>query len=94
MSDLPPILMRRSEVISLKEAVYRTGKSEKTIRTWCRDLRIARQSGQNAPLEISAPALEMVMHGDMEALELLRHGSRDDCRVRRFFDHLGISAEG
>lgn len=91
MNDLPPILMRRSEVISMKEAVYRTGKSEKTIRTWCRDLRIARQSSHNAPIEISAPALEMAMHGDTEALELLREGRRDHPRVKRVFEFLGLA---
>ena len=88
-----PILMRRSDVISLKEAVYRTGKSDKTIRNWCKEFCIARQSSPSAPVEISAPALEMVIHGDIEALELLRRGERLHPRVKRFFDHLGLADE-
>lgn len=87
-----PILMNRADIITLKEAIYRTGKSDKTLRTWCRLFGISRQTHTGAPIEISAPALEMVMHGDMEALELLRGGNRHHPRVRRFFDHLGLSA--
>ncbi|MHC2457689.1 hypothetical protein ACVMIX_004330 [Rhizobium leguminosarum] len=86
-----PILMRRGDIITLKEAVHRTGKSDRTLRSWCKLFGISRQANGGAPIEISAPALEMVMHGDMEALELLRSGNRHHPRVRRFFDHLGLS---
>ncbi|MFF0947458.1 hypothetical protein ACFYE9_07250 [Rhizobium leguminosarum] len=86
-----PILMQRSDIITLKEAVHRTGKTDRTLRTWCKLFGISRQTNSGAPIEISAPALEMVMHGDMEALELLRSGHRHHPRVRRFFDHLGLS---
>jgi hypothetical protein len=88
-----PILMHRSEVTSLKEAAYRTGKSEKTLKSWCRQFGIGRQSSSGAPIEISAPALEMVLHGDTSALELLRDGDRHHPRVKRYFDHLGIPIE-
>jgi hypothetical protein len=84
--------MRRTDIISLKEAVYRTGKSEKTLRNWCRDFAIGRQTCPSAPIEVSAPALEMVIHGDFEALALLREGNRQHDAVRRYFDHLGIVA--
>ncbi|MDR9808209.1 hypothetical protein [Rhizobium hidalgonense] len=86
-----PILMQQNDIITLKEAVHRTGKSDRTLRSWCKLFRISRQTNSGAPIEISAPALEMVMHGDMEALELLRSGNRHHPRVRRFFDHLGLS---
>ncbi|MGO6898748.1 hypothetical protein ACCT15_35630 [Rhizobium ruizarguesonis] len=86
-----PILMHRSDIITLKEAVHRTGKSDRTLRSWCKLFGISRQASSGAPIEISAPALEMVMHGDMEALELLRRGDRHHPRVRRFFEHLGLS---
>ncbi|MBB3747444.1 hypothetical protein FHX10_007001 [Rhizobium sp. BK591] len=89
--DAWPILMHRSDIITLKEAVHRTGKSDRTLRTWCKLFGISRQTNSGAPIEISAPALEMVMHGDVEALELLRSGNRHHPRVRRFFDHLGLS---
>ncbi|NML73077.1 hypothetical protein HHL25_02950 [Rhizobium sp. S-51] len=87
---LAPILMRRDEVINLKSAVHLTGRSEKTIRNWCHEFGIGVQACPGAPLEISAPALEMLRHGDLVALDLLRHGRRDHDRVRRYFDHLGL----
>lgn len=87
---LAPILMRRDEIINLKTAVHVTGRSEKTIRGWCRAFGIGVQPSAGAPLDISAPGLEMVKHGDFAALELLRSGKRDHPRVRRFFDHLGL----
>lgn len=89
---LAPILMRKDEIINLKTAVYDTGRSEKTIRGWCKDFGIGVQPCPGAPLEISAPALEMVKHGDVAALELLRQGNRAHARVRRYFDHLGLPA--
>lgn len=91
MSHPQPILMRRSEIIDIAEAVRRTGRSSRTIRKYCHDLGIGRQSGSGVRIEISAPALEMVMHGQWEALELLRDGNRSDARVKRIYDHLGLS---
>ncbi|WET74104.1 hypothetical protein [Rhizobium croatiense] len=87
-----PILMRRPDIVALKTAVDRTGKSERTIRNWCRVYGIARQTTPGAPLEISAPALEMVLHGDFKALEMLRGGDRNSLQVKRYFDHLGLPA--
>jgi len=63
-----PILMHRSDIITLKETVHRTGKTGRTLRNWCKLFGISRQTNSGAPIEISAPALEMVMHGDIEAL--------------------------
>lgn len=90
MDRLPPILMRRDEIIPLKRAVEHAGKSPDTIRRWCKQHGIARQSGPAAPLEISILALEMVLHSDFEALELLRAGSRGAGAVRRYLEHLGL----
>lgn len=89
--SLAPILMHSAEVIPMAEAVRRYGKTDKTLRKICKDHAIARQTSPRAPLEISAPALEMVMHGDMEALELLRDGDRLNPRVSRIFRHLGLA---
>lgn len=88
----PIVFMRRSEVISLKEAVRRYGGSDKTIRKYCLEYGISSQPVPNAPLRISAPGLHMVMHGQWEALELLRSGDRTTPVVRRIFDDLGIPA--
>lgn len=87
-----PILMRPDEIINLKTAVHRTGRDEKTLRGWCKEFGIGRQAKPGAPLDISAPALEMVVHGDVAALELLREGKRTHPRVKRYFDHLGVPA--
>lgn len=85
-----PILMHRDEVIPLKRAMKHSGKSEPTIRRWCRAYGIARQASRNAPLEISILALEMVLHADFEALEVLRAGDRASPLVRRYVEHLGL----
>ncbi|MEY9531164.1 hypothetical protein [Sinorhizobium fredii] len=85
-----PVLMRPDDIINLKSAVHITGRTEKTIRGWCKQFGIGSQACPGAPLEISAPALEMVRRGDIAALELLREGRRDHPRVRRYFDFLGI----
>lgn len=85
-----PILMRKDDIILMKRAEDHAGKTDKTIRNWCRQYGIGRQSCPGAPIEISAPALEMVLEGDMIALELLREGNRTHPRVKRYFDHLGI----
>lgn len=87
---LAPILMRHDEIINLKMAVHVTGRSERTIRDWCRDFGIGVKACPGSPLQISAPALEMVKHGDFAALELLREGNRQHPRVKRIFDHLGL----
>ena len=79
-----PILMHRSDIITLKEAIYRTGKSDRTLRNWCKQFGIGRQTSPGAPLEISAPGLEMVLHGDFDALELLREGNRRDRRAYHY----------
>ena len=85
-----PVLMRPGEVISLKEAVYRTGRNEKTIARWCRQDGIGRRAEPGAPWEISAIALEAKLYGDVEAVEDLRRGRFASPRVRRYVEHLGL----
>ncbi|MBO9168347.1 hypothetical protein [Rhizobium sp. L245/93] len=85
-----PILMQPGDVINMKRAIAWTGRSDKTLRLWCRKYRIARQSANGSSLEISAPALEMVRYNDLVALELLRSGVRTHERVKRYFDHVGV----
>lgn len=89
-SEPRPILMHPDEVLNLAHAAHHAGRSPGTIRRWCRQHGIARQSGPNAPLEISLLGLEMLRHDDIEALELLRAGKRNDPDVRRYVDHLGL----
>lgn len=85
-----PILMRKGETIGMKQAEDLTARDAKTITRWCRAYGIGVHTCQSAPWCISAPALMMVFHGDIKALELLRLGKRGHPRVSRFFDELGI----
>ncbi|PWE55594.1 hypothetical protein DEM27_15455 [Metarhizobium album] len=89
--SLWPILMEPDDIISVKEAMFRADLDHKAVRRLCKMHAIARQTGRSAPLQISGPAFEMVISGDMVALELLRANRRDHPRVQRYFDHLGIS---
>jgi hypothetical protein len=97
MNELPlgdglgpwPVLILEDEEINIKAACHRTGKTDKTIRQWCRDYGIG-GAMPGSPLRISAPALLMVFHGDVAALELLREGKRNHPRVRRYYDEFGI----
>jgi hypothetical protein len=88
--DQPPILIKADEALNLAMASFHAGKSSRTIRDWCSRYGIGCAPSKSGTLRISAPALEMVLHGDMAALDLLRDGKRDDERVRRYFDHLGL----
>ncbi|MDO9416207.1 hypothetical protein [Pararhizobium sp.] len=89
-TDLPPILIKLEEVLTLQQAAHRANKSVDTVKRLCRKHHIARQAGPHGRMEISAVALEMVIHGDLKALAQLRSGNRDDQMVRRYFDHLGL----
>lgn len=86
-----PVLMRPEEIISLKEAVYRTGKNEKTIRRWCIEDGIGRRTSKGAPWEISAVALEAKRYGDVEALEEMRQSPLPTAgQVTRYLISLGL----
>ena len=85
-----PVLIRRDECLSIKRAAYHAGKNDRTIRRWIKRHGIGRQSADGGPYDVSLPALEMVMHGDMPALEMLREGRRSTPEVRRYLDFLGL----
>lgn len=91
MSEQPitPVFIRPSERIGIREACEYAGKTDRTIRTWCRRFGIGRVPLAGGPLVISLPALNMVMQDDPEALELLRTGNRSDPLVRRHFAETG-----
>lgn len=98
MNELPlgddlgpwPVLMRPDEVINLKTAVHRLGRTDKVTRKICKKFAICRRPYPGGPIEVSAPALEMIIHGDIVALELFRAGKRHHARVARYFDFLGL----
>lgn len=92
MSGVVPVLMQPWDCIGIKAAALRARRDDKTIRRWFVRHGIGRRAGPRSPIEISAPALEMVLHGDMEALERLRVGDRSSPAVRRYLDFLGLAA--
>lgn len=85
------VLMRPDEVRDIKSAADYAGRDDRTIRRWAKRYGIGRQSGPGAPIEISLPALDMVLHGEWEALEKLRAGDRSNPDVIRIFDHIGLA---
>lgn len=87
-----PVLMRPDDICDIKFAAHYSRRDSKTIRRWCKKHGIGRQSGPRAPIEISRVALEMVLQGDWEALELLRYGKRTHPDVILYFDHIGVPA--
>lgn len=86
----PSVLMRPDEIMSLQRAAHHARQSESTIRRWCKDYGISRKPTPRSPHQISAPALEMVLSGDHDALEKLRAGDRDAPEVQRYLRHLGL----
>ncbi|MEC5383076.1 hypothetical protein VSX64_19800 [Aurantimonas sp. C2-6-R+9] len=85
-----PVLMRPDEMLCIKQAMDYTRKSDKTIRRWIKRYGIARRSMDGGPYQVSVIALEMAMHGDFAALEMLRSGQRSAPEVRRYLDFLGL----
>lgn len=91
MSEHPvaPVFIRPAERIGIREACKYAGKTDRTIRTWCKRFGIGRTPMAGGALIISLPALNMVMQDDPEALELLRVGDRSNPLVRRHFAETG-----
>lgn len=87
---LPPVLMRRGEILTLKEAADETGRSERWLRKLVTEHAICRRVGGRGRMEISKIGLSMVLHDDLEALRLLRQNERNDERVLRYFILLGV----
>lgn len=85
-----PVLMRADEILNIKRAASHARRNEKTIRIWVRQYGIGRQSCAGGPVEVSRIALDMVLHGDMDALEKLREGERGDPDVARYFNFAGL----
>jgi hypothetical protein len=97
--DLPPrkekpvVPMLRSDEICLAEAAHRLGVGPKQTTKYIKEHRICRQVLKGSQIWVSAPALECLKHSDMDALELLRSGIRDDPRLERYFTLAGVPAK-
>lgn len=85
-----PLLMHADEVLSLKEAAHRANRSVDRMRRLVDEYGIGRQMGRAGRVEVSALALEMVLHGDDVALERLKGGDRSHPAVVVYLRHLGL----
>lgn len=83
-NKVTPVPMLPSEIVRIETAMFFAQVSDKTIRIWARNHGIGRQAEKHAPLQISLPALLMKAEGEMETLELLRAGERQNPRVLVF----------
>lgn len=86
----PCVFMEPDDIINLKRAEVFADRDEKVIRSWCKEFGIGRQVKPGSPIEISLPALHMLLHGDFYALEIFRDGDRDHPAVARHLRYLGL----
>lgn len=87
-----PIVVFPSDGMTVPEALEATGLSERTLYRWNSAHRIARRLADGRLL-FSFPALMMLQHRDIEALELLRAGDRLNARVLQYIDLCGVMRE-
>lgn len=72
-----------AEAIRITKAATLAGKSERTIRNWCRERHIGRRlAGQWA---VSVVALDMLLAGDDEGLDAYLAGDRSSARVMSYY---------
>ena len=89
-TPLKTVPMIASDEICLKEAAFRLGVDPKTARGFVKKHRICRQLQPRSPLQISAPALEMLKYNDPAALELFRSGVRNHPDLLCYFTRAGV----
>lgn len=77
------------EGISLKAASARAGKSETTIRDWCRARGLGRRVGGGSWV-VSKVALAMHLDGDGEALAAYLAGDRTSAAVALYYSRHGV----
>jgi hypothetical protein len=72
-----------AEAIRITKAATLAGKSERTIRNWCRERHIGRRiAGQWA---VSVVALDMLLAGDDEGLNAYLAGDRSSARIVSYY---------
>jgi hypothetical protein len=77
------------EAISVACAARIAGKSETTVRTWCRRHHIGRHVG--GAWAVSRVALAMLLEGDLDALAAYHDGARAQYEpVARHYSRLGL----
>ena len=91
-ADDLPLLFLPDEVMTFKQAVAYTGWDPKTVRKFVERFGIMRRAGGR--IEVNRLGLEMALHGDTVALQLLRAGERRHPHVARYSRHCGLAACG
>lgn len=81
-----------AEAISLKEAAFRAGKSETTVRNWCEAHGIGRRVG-GGTWQVSQVALAMFLDGDSIALNSYLSGDRTSNVVLAYFRRFGLKPQ-
>ena len=77
------LLYNPAEMISIREAAARAGRSERTVRNWCLEHQIGRRIGKQ--WAVSAPALDMFLANDDAGLQAYLAGDRTSERVASYF---------
>ena len=77
------LLHNPAEMISIREAAARAGRSERTVRNWCLDHQIGRHIGKQ--WAVSAPALDMFLANNEAGLQAYLAGDRTSERVASYF---------
>jgi hypothetical protein len=77
------------EGISLKKAAARAGKSETTVRDWCRARGLGRRVGGGAWV-VSKVALAMHLDGDDRALAAYLAGDRTSAAVALYYSRHSV----
>jgi hypothetical protein len=72
-----------AEAIRITKAATLAGKSERTIRNWCRERHVGRRIGGH--WAVSIVALDMLLAGDDEGLDAYLAGDRSSARVLSYY---------
>jgi hypothetical protein len=81
---------RREEAMEVHLAAIETGKTERTIRNWCRDHGIGRRNLAGGPWSVSRVALAMFLDGNANALSAYLMGKRQSGLVRPYYERAGL----
>ena len=90
MRALVLVPFQPEEAITLKEAAHVAGRSEATIRGYCRNHDIGRRIPTGGPWRVSRVALHMLLENDLEALDTYLAGDRQSPSVQHYFRRLGV----
>jgi hypothetical protein len=77
------------EAIDVRKAAVRAGKSESTMRQWCKQRGLGRRVG-DGNFFVSQVALAMYLDGNKPALAAYHSGDRSSALVKDYFDRFDL----